>query len=72
MNIESSFSDDTLFIEGSENIKSGTINPYNDHRIAMSFAIAGLPLEGQCIRNPSCVNKSFPDFWEKMNSFYLN
>lgn len=39
------------------------ISTYNDHRMAMSFAIAGLrvPLE---IENPECVSKSFPTFWE--------
>lgn len=39
------------------------ISTYDDHRMAMSFAIAGLcvPLE---IENPECVSKSFPTFWE--------
>jgi len=39
------------------------ISTYDDHRMAMSFAIAGLraPLE---IENPECVSKSFPTFWD--------
>ena len=41
------------------------IETYNDHRIAMSFAIAGLMVKGIAIQNPGCVNKSFPNFWEE-------
>ncbi len=42
-----------------------TVETYNDHRIAMSFAIAGLQVEGIKIKNPMCVSKSFPTFWEE-------
>ena len=44
------------------------IDCYSDHRIAMSFAIAGLAIEGISIKDPDCVRKSFPDFWEKLDS----
>ena len=44
------------------------IDCYSDHRIAMSFAIAGLAIEGVVIKDPGCVKKSFPDFWEKLES----
>jgi 3-phosphoshikimate 1-carboxyvinyltransferase len=44
------------------------IDCYSDHRIAMSFAIAGLAIEGISIKDPGCVKKSFPDFWEKLES----
>jgi len=44
------------------------IDTYNDHRIAMSFAVAGLVVPGMDIRNPGCVEKSFPNFWEVFNS----
>ena len=44
------------------------IDCYNDHRIAMSFAIAGLAIDGISIKDPGCVKKSFPDFWEKLES----
>ena len=40
------------------------IDTYDDHRIAMSFAVAGLKAQGIVIRDPDCVAKSFPDFWE--------
>jgi 3-phosphoshikimate 1-carboxyvinyltransferase len=47
-----------------------SINCWNDHRIAMSFAIAGLALENVDITNTACVAKSFPDFWERLRVFY--
>ncbi|MGQ9689367.1 MAG: 3-phosphoshikimate 1-carboxyvinyltransferase [Desulfobaccales bacterium] len=40
------------------------IDTYGDHRLAMSFAVAGLKTPGVVIRDPDCVVKSFPDFWE--------
>lgn len=46
------------------------IKCYNDHRIAMSFAVAGLTIEGIVINDPDCVKKSFPDFWEKLEALY--
>ncbi len=51
-------------------IKKAVIETYNDHRIAMSFAVAGLVINGIKIKNPSCVKKSFPDFWDKFNQLY--
>jgi 3-phosphoshikimate 1-carboxyvinyltransferase len=40
------------------------IHTYDDHRIAMSFAVAGLKIPGITISDPQVVAKSFPDFWE--------
>lgn len=42
------------------------IETYNDHRIAMSFAVAGLAVAGMKIKNKDCVNKSFPGFWDEL------
>jgi len=41
------------------------IETYNDHRMAMSFAIAGLKIPKVKIKNPQCVEKSFPDFFSQ-------
>ncbi|MEK9628304.1 MAG: 3-phosphoshikimate 1-carboxyvinyltransferase [Nitrospinota bacterium] len=41
------------------------IETYNDHRMAMSFAVAGLKIPGVKIKNPKCVEKSFPDFFSQ-------
>jgi 3-phosphoshikimate 1-carboxyvinyltransferase len=40
------------------------IDTYEDHRLAMSFAVAGLKTPGVVINDPGCVAKSFPDFWQ--------
>lgn len=50
------------------NPHSAAINTYNDHRMAMAFAIAGTKLEGMIINNLDAVTKTFPDFWKKLNS----
>ena len=47
------------------------IETYNDHRIAMSFAVAGLVVPGIVISNPACVSKSFPNFWEEFQKLEL-
>jgi len=44
-------------------IKSATINSHGDHRIAMSFAVAGL-LEGMTIEDVACIDTSFPNFFD--------
>ncbi|OIO25013.1 3-phosphoshikimate 1-carboxyvinyltransferase [Candidatus Micrarchaeota archaeon CG1_02_55_22] len=51
-----------------ENLHGAAIETYNDHRIAMSFAVAGLRVPGVRIRNPGCVSKSFPDFFERLEA----
>ncbi len=60
---------DWLTIEGGSP-KGIEIETYNDHRIAMSFAIAGLKVSGVKITREDCVNKSFPQFWEKLKTLY--
>lgn len=46
------------------------IETYDDHRIAMSFAIAGLKIPGIKIHNTGCVKKSFPNFWEEFEKLF--
>lgn len=50
--------------------RSVTISTYNDHRIAMAFTIAGLKLDGIAIENPSCVTKSFPEFYDYIERYF--
>ncbi len=45
-------------------LQGGVIDPENDHRTAMSFAVLGLCIGGITITNAECVNKSFPGFWD--------
>ena len=42
------------------------IETYNDHRMAMSFAVAGLVVSGIEISDKKCVDKSFPQFWQEL------
>lgn len=44
--------------------KGATIETFNDHRIAMAFSLPGLMVDGVTIENPSCVEKSFPNYWQ--------
>ena len=49
---------------------SADISTYNDHRMAMSFALLGLRTKGIKIKNPECVEKTFPDFFERLGKLY--
>lgn len=54
-------------------ITPGTIRPavvetYGDHRMAMAFAVTGLVAPGVRIRNPGCVTKTFPDYFERLDT----
>ena len=63
MGIDAISSTNALVIKGGKP-EGAIIDPYHDHRIAMSFAIAGLKVPGVCIQNEGCVEKSFPTFWQ--------
>jgi 3-phosphoshikimate 1-carboxyvinyltransferase len=45
-----------------------TIRTYDDHRMAMAFAVLGLARPGISIENPGCVSKSYPTFWEDLET----
>lgn len=47
-------------------LHGGKIDPANDHRTAMSFAVLGLGIGGMSITEAECVNKSFPGFWDML------
>jgi 3-phosphoshikimate 1-carboxyvinyltransferase len=50
-------------------LHGAAIETYDDHRMAMSFALAGLALPGVAIRNPGCVAKTWPDFFAALESW---
>ncbi|MFQ5665672.1 MAG: 3-phosphoshikimate 1-carboxyvinyltransferase [Candidatus Binatia bacterium] len=56
---------DGLVIEPSA-VRPALVETYDDHRIAMSFALVGLRVPGIGIRNPACVSKTFPDFFARL------
>jgi 3-phosphoshikimate 1-carboxyvinyltransferase len=47
-------------------IRPATVQTYDDHRIAMSFALVGLVVPGVRICDPECVAKTFPDYFERL------
>jgi 3-phosphoshikimate 1-carboxyvinyltransferase len=61
--IKSEAGEDYLIVYGGTP-NGSQISTYDDHRMAMSFAVLGLVLPGIKIENPDCVSKSFPEFWE--------
>lgn len=65
---------DAMIIDGvgdnTSSLHGAEIDTYNDHRIAMSFGVAGLKVPGVRIRGEGCVVKSFPDFWERFELLY--
>jgi 3-phosphoshikimate 1-carboxyvinyltransferase len=63
MGIKAQETADGLIITGGQP-QAAAIDTYQDHRIAMSFAVAGLKTPGIIIKDPDCVAKSFPDFWQ--------
>jgi 3-phosphoshikimate 1-carboxyvinyltransferase len=69
MGIESGYDEDTLWVQGG-NPKGAAIDCHNDHRIAMSFAVAGLKTGGIKIMDDACVQKSFPAFWDVFGGLY--
>jgi 3-phosphoshikimate 1-carboxyvinyltransferase len=44
------------------------VRTYGDHRMAMSFAVMGLVVDGIEIDDPGCVAKTFPGFWESLET----
>ena len=67
MGAEVEIEGDDLFITppaSPEQVRPAAIDTYNDHRMAMSFAVAGLRVPGVVINDPQCVDKTFPDFFE--------
>jgi 3-phosphoshikimate 1-carboxyvinyltransferase len=42
------------------------IDTFADHRIAMSFALAGLKIAGITILDPDCVGKTYPGYWDAL------
>lgn len=60
--------EDYIIIYGKDiaEFKKARIETYDDHRMAMSFAILGSVISGIEIINPDCVSKSYPNFWQDL------
>ena len=69
MGITARCTDNELMVTGGHP-RRAEIETYGDHRIAMSFAVAGLAVPGTNIRGEHCVEKSFPNFWQVFEGMY--
>ncbi len=56
----------TVFPSRSTDLHGAEIETYDDHRMAMCFAVLGLKVPGIKIKNPACVKKTFPNFFQKL------
>ena len=54
---------DSLFIQPGP-LHGAEINTYDDHRMAMAFSLAGLRVPGIVIKNPDCVVKTWPNYFD--------
>src|SRR5262249_29873530 len=58
------FADGLTIIPGP--LHGAEIETYNDHRMAMSMALVGLRVPGIVIKNPGCVAKTYPNFFQDL------
>ncbi len=61
--------DDVMTIHPPEKLKPARIDTYDDHRMAMSFSLAGTRSSGIRINDPACVNKTYPEYFEDLKKF---
>jgi 3-phosphoshikimate 1-carboxyvinyltransferase len=59
---------DGMIIHPCQTFKPATIQTYNDHRMAMAFSLIGLRVDGVTIENPSCVSKTFPNYFDVLEA----
>ncbi|HMO14634.1 MAG TPA: 3-phosphoshikimate 1-carboxyvinyltransferase [Pirellulaceae bacterium] len=64
--------DDGLLIVPPRRLSPATIRTYDDHRMAMSFSLAGLRQMGIVIEDPQCVSKTYPEFFTDLDSIKSN
>jgi len=60
--------EDGMTIYPCDEIQLATVQTYNDHRMAMAFSLIGLRAPGIEIENPGCVSKTFPNFFEVLET----
>ena len=60
--------EDGMTIYPCTTFKHSNVRTYNDHRMAMSFSLIGLRVPGVTIENPACVSKTFPRFFDVLDS----
>jgi 3-phosphoshikimate 1-carboxyvinyltransferase len=73
MGADITMKEDSLTINGSCALHGATVDPHNDHRIAMACAVAALGVGGETkIQNSECINKSYPQFFNDLRLLGAN
>ncbi len=63
---------DTLVIEPPDTVRGANIETYNDHRMAMSFAVASTRVNGVTLNGHECVAKTYPNFFDEFRRMTEN
>jgi 3-phosphoshikimate 1-carboxyvinyltransferase len=58
--------DDGLLVHSEKKLHGAQIDTYHDHRMAMSFALAGLRTANVVIRDPACTGKTYPEYFQDL------
>ncbi len=64
LGVRTEVQEEGITIHGGQAPRAAAIETYGDHRMAMSFALAGLRVPNMVIRDPDCVGKTFPGFFD--------
>jgi 3-phosphoshikimate 1-carboxyvinyltransferase len=63
--------EDGMTIHPCQNFQPANIQTYNDHRMAMAFSLIGLRFDGVTIENPACVSKTFPNYFDVLETLCI-
>jgi len=66
---KSEYKDDVLTVFPQKSYRGKVVDTFDDHRIAMSFAMAGTRISDIIVDKPDCVNKSYPGFWKDFSDW---
>jgi 3-phosphoshikimate 1-carboxyvinyltransferase len=73
MGADITIKEDGLTVRGKGAMHGATVNPHNDHRIAMACAVAALGARGETkIQDAECINKSYPQFFSDLRVLGAN
>ncbi|MBN2307201.1 3-phosphoshikimate 1-carboxyvinyltransferase [Candidatus Peregrinibacteria bacterium] len=68
--VKASITNSSITVSKGE-FKPANVETYNDHRMAMCFAVLGTKVPSIVIENPDCTDKTYPNFWEDLEKVYL-
>lgn len=72
MGVDATATEDGMIIRGGNPLHGASIHCKYDHRIAMTFSIAGINAEGETvIEDAECVDVSYPTFYEQLESLHI-